>query len=477
MRTEKPGFMTNLPELEPENSAPEEERLPFRVEDLPHLSAEEAQLLSRHFEVFNETTNKLVAAHQVLQRYIQALMSELELKNQELERVNRELATKVDETERVREFLDRVIDSMHTGLVAVDQYCRLTRMNRAARLMLGWGDTLPEKFDGLLAEGVQNPILMVQDSDSESREGEIRLCTASSETVLVRYSAVPIRQDIHNDESGDGFLFMFEDLSRLVLLEEKVRRSDRLAALGELAAGVAHETRNPLATIRGFLQLLPSEYEDPDFRQECSTRVIGEIDRLARLTDDLLELARPIRPEQCETDLHELIGEVLDELGELFSQNGVAREQSLVSIPLLPLDRDRIKQVLLNLVINAVQAMPQGGQLKVRLLECEEEWEEKGETRPWVCLEIEDSGSGIESRYLDRIFDPFFTTKDHGTGLGLALCHRIIEEHGGVIRVASTPGKGTTFRLYFPRSWGVGNMPLNTTQSLGRADKNQVNHG
>jgi signal transduction histidine kinase len=424
--------------------------LDLRPGDMPQLTAEESRLLARHFEIFTETTNKLVAAHQHLQGQVRSLLKELEKKNRELNSVNQELARRMRETEEVKDFLDRVIDSMQTGLVAMDARGNLTRVNRAARALLGWGEEAPRHIEELIDSEIHRIKPMSAGLDSPPRSGEIRLRTRAGGTTLVRFASVPIAGTGHAPSQEIGSLVVFEDLSRLRLLEEKVRRANRLTALGELAAGVAHEMRNPLATMRGFLQLLPSEYEDPAFREECSTRLIREIDRLARLTESLLELSRPIRPDDYRIDLALLIKEVLAEQREALQIEQVDITLALDEIPPLPLDRDRIKQVLINLIINARQAMTDQKQLEVRLGSRREIWGPEDQFTLLAVLSVKDNGKGIESRHLDNIFDPFFTTKDEGTGLGLALCHRIIEEHGGVIRVDSAPGKGSTFTLFFP---------------------------
>jgi signal transduction histidine kinase len=424
---------------------------PLSPADLPNLSAEEAELLTRHFEIFSDTTNKLVSAHQSLQGQIRLLVEELEKKNQQLEAVNKELARKMEETEKVRGFLDRLIGSMQTGMIAFDSQGIPTLLNRSAERLLGWEGAAPTGASDLFEAGSPNPLSPLELGLDSSRSGEIRLRTRAGGTVLARFTAVRIQEPQGNSESEDpGYLFVFEDLSHLRLLEEKVRRSDRLAALGELAAGVAHEMRNPLATMRGFLQLLPSEYEDAEFREECSTRLIREIDRLASLTDELLELSRPIQPEGYATDLEEVLREVLGEQHENLRQAGVNYRCEACPLPRLPLDRGRIKQVILNLVINASQAMPDGGELTCRLSSVREQWGETGEETELARLSIIDTGVGIESRQIDSVFDPFFTTKSQGTGLGLAISHRIVEEHGGAIRVESTVGKGSSFHLFFP---------------------------
>lgn len=444
--------MTNDPDSPVlESSEAPTSDLDLRLESLSRLSPEESRLLGRHFEIFTETTNKLIAAQQHLQGQVRSLLKELEIKNRELKAVNYELAHRIRETEEVKEFLDRVIDSMQTGLVAMDAAGNLTRVNRAARALLGWGREAPRFIEELTGEENRHRIKPIGAGlESPPRSGEIRLRTHDGGTILVRYTTVPIAGSGQAGTEEPGSLFVFEDLSRLRLLEEKVRRANRLTALGELAAGVAHEMRNPLATMRGFLQLLPLEYEDPAFREECSTRLIREIDRLARLTESLLELSRPIRPEDYRIDLSDLIREVLSEQREALQAEEVETVIDLEEIPLLPLDRDRIKQVLLNLIINARQAMSEPKQIEIRLSSRQEVWGPDDQPTLLAVVSVKDNGKGIESRHLDSIFDPFFTTKDEGTGLGLALCHRIIEEHGGVIRVESAPGKGATFTLYFP---------------------------
>lgn len=415
------------------------------------LSSEEAALLRQHFEVFTDTTNKLVAAQAHLQHQVRSLTEELESKNRQLESVNEELARKIVETENVRVFLDRVIDSMHTGLVVLNAQGDITRINRPAIDLLGWENDPPHRIEQILESGdntAGNPLARLTGS---RRSGEIRLARRNRDSALVRYAVVPLNSSAGDSDESAGMLFVFEDLSHLRLLEERVRRAGRLAALGELAAGVAHEMRNPLATMRGFLQLLPTEYGDPDFREECSTRLIREIDRLARLTDSLLELSRPVQPDHLETDLGEMIREVLRDQSGLCREKGIELVIELPThIPPLRLDRDRLKQVLLNLVINARQAMERGGTLRVVAGNRPEIWKEGEEPTPSVFLSISDTGQGIETRYLDKLFDPFFTTKSDGTGLGLALCHRIVEEHGGVIRVETCIGKGSTFTLFFP---------------------------
>lgn len=255
------------------------------------------------------------------------------------------------------------------------------------------------------------------------------------------------------DRNGEmiGTTCLFRDLTVERLLEEKARRSDRLTALGELAAGVAHEMRNPLTTIRGYLQILPQFKDDDEFLQEFSDNLIREIDRLTRLTDDLLNMAKPISPERQPAQLSDLVQEVATFLSDKFN---VARIQIIMAADRegtpVSIDRDRMKQVFINLFMNAIEAIGKDGRIEVRFSRRIEKLTKGEEPQKYAVAEVADNGPGIPEHYLNRLFDPFFTTKDSGTGLGLSLSNRIVEEHGGFLRVSSAPGEGTSFWIMLP---------------------------
>lgn len=255
------------------------------------------------------------------------------------------------------------------------------------------------------------------------------------------------------DRNGEviGVTCLLHDLTVERMLEEKARRSDRLTALGELAAGVAHEMRNPLTTIRGYLQILPKFKDEEAFIQEFSENLIREIDRLTRLTDDLLHMAKPISPERKPRQLSNLVREVADFLVDKFHATGVQlqvdRDEGGTPVRI---DEDRMKQVFINLFVNAIEAIERNGCVEVRFSRRVEKLSEKEEPRTYAVAEVADNGPGIPEAYRDRLFDPFFTTKDSGTGLGLSLSNRIVEEHGGFLRVTSIPGEGTSFWVMLP---------------------------
>ncbi len=223
-------------------------------------------------------------------------------------------------------------------------------------------------------------------------------------------------------------------------LEAQVRRAERLSALGTLAGGLAHEIRNPLASIRASAQMLAEETEEPE---ACEYMVViqDEADRINRLIESLLDYTRPEHIEVGPVELNQLVDNVIQLTRSYATQAGVEVTFTPSSSGLVVQgERDRLHQCLLNLALNAIQAMPDGGRLSLSLIHAQEQ----------ACVIVSDTGQGIPADDLLRIFDPFFSTKDGGTGLGLAIVQRIVVDHGGEIEVESTAGEGTTFRLWLP---------------------------
>lgn len=220
-----------------------------------------------------------------------------------------------------------------------------------------------------------------------------------------------------------------------------LRRADRLSAMGELAAGLAHEIRNPLGAIDGAIQILSRELLPPETKQEFGELAKRELDRLKDLLNHFLNFARPQPPQRVAIDPALLLHSVARLVGETAKMSGVqVSVAETTTVPNICVDPEQIKQVLLNLAINAVQAMPQGGNAVLRALT---------EGRD-VRLEVQDEGTGIDPEIAERIFNPFFTTRDEGTGLGLSIAERIMSQHGGRIEVRRNHDRGTTFSLIFP---------------------------
>jgi signal transduction histidine kinase len=244
-------------------------------------------------------------------------------------------------------------------------------------------------------------------------------------------------------------IMLYEDLHRSQTL---MKRTDRLKSLETIAGGFAHEIRNPLTSIKTFIQLAPERKDDADFIKDFSKVVMDDVYRIERLIQEILDYARYMEPKLTDEDLNEVVSSCLYFVNVKADQLGIKIEKELApDLPRVMLDRQQIKQVLLNLLMNAMDAMGEGGgQLHVRTHKLM-----KPGGKIWAQIEIEDNGHGIPESTLEHIFDPFFTTKhesgEHeGTGLGLTIVHQIIQEHQGEVQVKSAVGVGTTFFVNLP---------------------------
>jgi len=236
--------------------------------------------------------------------------------------------------------------------------------------------------------------------------------------------------------------------------QHRLARAERLATLGEIAASLAHEIKNPLAGIAGAVQVMADELAEADPRKEIMHEILTQVHRLDRTTQDLLAFARPGKPDVEPCDIHQ----VLDRVLILLAENPEAKQMRVVrayqpDIPRMHADGKQLRQVFLNLILNAVQAMPAGGQITLRTAVrngvCAD-GEEPTAHAPMVEVAVTDTGPGIPSNVLKEIFTPFMTTKRRGTGLGLSVSRRIIEDHGGWITAESPAGQGATFRVFLP---------------------------
>jgi len=232
------------------------------------------------------------------------------------------------------------------------------------------------------------------------------------------------------------------DITQERLLEDQLRKTERLAELGTLASGMAHEIGTPMNVILGRAELLMRKSQDEPTRKGLAT-IVTQVERITKIMNQLLSFARRRPAERRGVDLQQVITDVLDVLQEkLRKQRIQVQRMETASLPKVWADPDQMNQVLLNLLLNACQAMPTGGRLHLQLRP----------TERMVELRVQDSGCGMSEDEIKKIFDPFFTTKPvgEGTGLGLTVVHGIIQEHEGTIRVNSHPGKGTTFIVTLP---------------------------
>ncbi|MBD2845604.1 PAS domain-containing protein [Paenibacillus sp. IB182496] len=266
------------------------------------------------------------------------------------------------------------------------------------------------------------------------------------------------------DEQGEllGAYVTFKDVSNLRSLEEQVQRSDRLSMIGQIAAGTAHEIRNPLTAIKGFLQMFKSTLREKGLDKEYGYTeiMLTEIDRINALVNEFLLLSKPKDVSYDLVELATVLREIMPIVSNEALLHGITVNYDAQAwLPLVVADREMLKQVFLNICKNGIEAMGEGGALTVSG-RVEREY---GFSR-WVNIDIHDNGPGIPAAVADKIFDPFVTTKQNGTGLGLSVCQRIVHDLGGVIRVSSKGG-GTTFTVSLPCSVDAAHSSTDETES------------
>ncbi|MGE5849356.1 MAG: ATP-binding protein, partial [Candidatus Methylomirabilota bacterium] len=270
-------------------------------------------------------------------------------------------------------------------------------------------------------------------------------------------------------ESARVYTHLEEASRELQRSHHQLLHQERLAALGEMAAHVVHEIRNPLVSIGGFARRLAKRLLDREPEGQYAQIIAREVDRLERIVRDVQGMSREVHPARVETDLHTLLQDCVVLFAERIAQQRVQLRMDLGSRPtVVSLDPVQVKQAMVNLLANALEAMPEGGTLTLTTRTVREDGgqfvelsngqlereEDESTSRPideWVVLEVSDTGGGIPQAILDDVFNPFFTTKEAGTGLGLTLVRRIARAHGGRVEVDNRPGEGVTFRLWLPK--------------------------
>jgi len=241
--------------------------------------------------------------------------------------------------------------------------------------------------------------------------------------------------------------------SLLKVMQEHIFQCEKLISLGILAAGLAHEIKNPLSSIQSFAQLLPEKYDDEEFRNNFSKVVARDVNRISKLTDNILSLAKPTPTQLSIHNINDIIDETLSLVNGEILENKTHVIKSYSKSIAIKGNKEALKQVFLNIILNAIHSMPNGGALNISSsMVSMSDMQDLKKNHNYVRVEIQDTGCGIEKKLLSKLFDPFFTNKTQGTGLGLALAQRIIEQHNGSIGVSSKLGEGATFWIILPVS-------------------------
>lgn len=390
--------------------------------------------------------------------YIVAFLSSVV--SEELKKKKKELIQKQMDYNQLETFNRNIIQSLDSGLLTIDLFGKINFLNRTAEKILNQNggelentsifDLFPKINDVL--EQVKKKI---SKPSSDYQRYETLLTNPDGKKIYLGFSISPLTNP---EGSLIGHTLIFQDITKFKEMEEQMKRGDKMAAVGVLAAGMAHEIRNPLASLSGSIQMLKSELSLDHHQQHLMDITLRESERLNALITDFLLFAQPPQTHK----IFYPIGKIIDETIELLLHSPSLHDGIRILRPSsngdiqASIDPDQMRQVFWNLFNNAVQAMSHGGEIQVQLRKGNIG---KGTNFPlssqlrgkeWVRVSITDSGNGIVPEEKEKIFEPFFTTKENGTGLGLSIVHKIIENHNGLIKVESELGRGSTFTIFLP---------------------------
>jgi len=329
---------------------------------------------------------------------------------------------------------ENILQNLISGVITLDLQRRLISINKTALEILGI-----TSVDKVMGKELNNLIPMLSIEKSLTKRSEESLhSTTDGRHLTLEFSSSILKNS--EGETG-GYIIIFQDITEVKELEKRLRASEKMALMGQLAAGLAHEIRNPLSSISGAIEVLCDEVKPTEDNTHLLNVVTQEVQRLNLLVEDFLLFARPIQKPEVSVD----ISQVIDKTVELFSsathRNGLQVVVNTEKELYVQVDPYRLKQVIWNLLLNAIQAMPNGGKIVV------EAHLEEGD----VVIKVLDEGCGINEGVIPRIFEPFFTTKGGGTGLGLAIVKRVVEGYDGRINVISSEDKGTAFIITLPK--------------------------
>jgi len=435
------------------------------------------ELLNNALSYFNDNTQKLTEAYSKLEDEVASVNSQLEDKNNQLQQ-------KISEVDHIKSHLENVLNSISTSVVAVDLNLNITLVNKHAEALFDIKEYnfYNKKIDRLIVIR-KNSIFNMIDLFNN-----IGSCT-DQETIVISEKGNEIEvsltcTDIKNSNNNKiGYLVLLRDLREIKKLRERARRADRLVALGEMAARVAHEIRNPLGGIEGFASLLARTLENDADNKRLAEYIMDGVKSVNHIVTSLLDYARPISLTKNRFSIREAIYEVCNNINHLCPPTvQIQFEFSRLYEPVITADRVLFQQVVWNLLSNSLQAMQRPGIIKISCtrfgelkksvddptllfskdsMDCYEnnffnEFDEQNNgSKFWYALSISDQGDGIDPDMREKIFYPFYTTKENGTGLGLSTAYKIIEEHEWKIAVNSQVLRGTRFTIFLPKNVSV----------------------
>jgi len=374
---------------------------------------------------------------------VEILASNFSFMIQEVLAQKEQLENQLKEIKRLQQYAEKILATMSDGLLAVDMGGVITAVNPAACAILGIppehivkGCPVLEYFD----KDIQFSAYIRQSLENTSGKNqvEIHLLRGEEKRIILTGSSV-----LESDEKNTRqLIFNLNDITDLKKLEAEIRQTQRLADLGTMAAGMAHEIRNPLSAIKTYVALLPEKIEKPGFLEKFQRTVPREINRLNTLIEELLELSKPPKYNFNPTDLRKLLIQSIELLEADFKSKSIGCKWDIPKgLPQIMADADQLEKVFINLMQNGAQSMPNGGMITIHV----------SFNNTSVIISFMDTGHGFSPELAENIFNPFFTTKAKGTGLGLAITHKVVSEHRGQIEAKSKKGEGSCFSINLPR--------------------------
>lgn len=421
---------------------------------MEEISLEQIDVFTDSFVRFGQTTRKLQQAYRKLEERFCQL-------NLRLEEANRRLRQSLAEKNRVSSYLNNILSNLNSGVLVIDPEGKITLFNKAAAQITGWStrEAVGRSYSQVMSKknqegqqpGEESSALYTLAAEVVLQDKEKQVYTKCGAVIPVEFST-----SLLTDGEGCvlGAVEVFRDLTEVKKLEEEIRRMHTLAALGQMAATMAHEVRNPLGGIAGFAALLRRDLKDAPQERRLVEKIIEGVSSLNKIVTALLGYAKPVNRNFQRIDFLELMDKTVGffegSINNHKAKTGreiTLRKSYQSDCIWCYADPEQLTEVVLNLLQNAIDAMPQGGELRVEVSTNADEGRSSGR---FLVLKVTDTGVGMTEDVKAKLFMPFFTTKENGTGLGLAIVKKIIDAYSGDISVQSDPEKGSTFLVKLP---------------------------
>jgi PAS domain S-box-containing protein len=404
----------------------------------PKITEDELSTFTDSYAHFNKITQQLQLAYQELEKRFEDL-------NLKLEETNNQLRQSLVEKDKISNYLNNILESISSGVLVINSVGKITLFNRAAGEITGYqtDEVLGKDYLEIMGKNIKNEAtpLNTLETGISHLNGEKEILDKNGNKIPLGFST-SLLTDGENNQLGAVEVFF--DLSHIKRLEDEIAQVKTLAALGEMAATVAHEVRNPLGGIAGFAAILEKDLSENDPRRKWVKKIIEGVENLNRIVINLLNYTKVVKFSPNKVDFLRFLDDTLN----FFLMDLSAQTKNIEIIKNYPpekfeclIDVEQFRQVVLNLLRNSVQALPEGGKIEVL-------------TRPIkdkVIFKISDSGVGMDEQTQKQLFNPFFTTKEGGTGLGLSTVKKIVDAHKGEIEIESEKSKGTTVTVSLPR--------------------------